>query len=118
MAAAGAAVSEMREAQGLMTPVMLIVMVPWILWMPISRDPNSVLAIALSFVPPVGNFVMMLRLASATPPPMWQALLAVVVGAAGAVATLWFAAKVFRIGLLMYGKPPNFATLLRWARMA
>ncbi|MGE5360690.1 MAG: ABC transporter permease [Bacteroidales bacterium] len=118
MAAIGSAVSELREAQGLMTPVMVLIMIPWILWMPISRDPNSVFAVVLSFLPPVGNFVIMLRLASAAPPPLWQALLAVLTGLAGAVASLWFAAKVFRIGLLMYGKPPNFATLVRWARMA
>jgi ABC-type Na+ efflux pump permease subunit len=118
MAAVGAAVSEMREAQGLMMPVMLIIMVPWILWMPISRDPNSLFAVVLSFIPPVGNFVMLLRMASPAPPPIWQALLAMVVGAAGALGSLWFASKIFRIGLLMYGKPPNFKTLLRWARMA
>jgi ABC-2 type transport system permease protein len=58
----------------------------------------------------------MLRLASSTPPPMWQTLLAIVAGVAGVLVSLWFAARVFRIGLLMYGKPPNFATLIRWAR--
>jgi ABC-2 type transport system permease protein len=118
MAAIGSAVNEMREAQGLMTPVMLVIMVPWILWMPISRDPNSVLATVLTFVPPLSNFVIILRLASSTPPPLWQTLLAILAGAAGVYASLWFAAKVFRIGLLMYGKPPSFATLVRWARMA
>jgi len=116
MAAIGSAVNEMREAQGLMTPVMMIIMIPWFLWMPISRDPNSLLATVLSFVPPVSNFVIMLRLASSTPPPLWQTLLAIVAGAAGVYASLWFAARVFRIGLLMYGKPPNLATLIRWAR--
>jgi ABC-2 type transport system permease protein len=116
MAAIGSAVNEMREAQGLMTPVMMIIMIPWFLWMPISRDPNSLLATVLSFVPPVSNFVIMLRLASSTPPPFWQTLLAIVAGAAGVYASLWFAARVFRIGLLMYGKPPNLATLIRWAR--
>jgi ABC-type Na+ efflux pump permease subunit len=116
MAAIGSAVNELREAQGLMTPVMMIIMIPWFLWLPISRDPNSTLAVALSFVPPISNFVIMLRLASSTPPPLWQTLLAVVVGAAGVYASLWFAARVFRIGLLMYGKPPNLATLVRWAR--
>jgi len=116
MAAIGSAVNELREAQGLMTPVMLVIMIPWFLWMPISRDPNSTLAVVLSFVPPFSNFVIMLRLASSTPPPLWQPLLAIVVGAAGVYASLWFAARVFRIGLLMYGKPPNLATLVRWAR--
>jgi ABC-type Na+ efflux pump permease subunit len=117
MAAIGSAVNEMREAQGLMTPVMVIIMIPWFLWMPISRDPNSMLAVVLTFVPPVSNFVIMLRLASSTPPPLWQTLLAIAAGAAGVYASLWFAARVFRIGLLMYGKPPNLATLIRWARV-
>jgi ABC-2 type transport system permease protein len=116
MAAIGAAVNDIREAQGLMTPVMMVIMVPWILWMPISRDPNSVFATVLSFIPPVSSFITMLRMATTTPPPLWQSLLSVVVSAAGAVAMLWVAAKVFRIGLLMFGKPPNFATLVRWVR--
>ena len=58
------------------------------------------------------------RMTSVSPPPMWQAWLSVAVGAAGVYASLWFAAKVFRIGLLMYGKPPTFGTLVRWARMS
>jgi ABC-type Na+ efflux pump permease subunit len=117
MAAIGSAVNELREAQGLMTPVMMIIMIPWFLWMPISRNPNSALAMVLSFVPPLSNFVIMLRLASSTPPPLWQTLLAILAGLAGVMASLWFAARVFRIGLLMYGKPPNLATLIRWARI-
>jgi ABC-2 type transport system permease protein len=116
MAAVGSAVNEMREAQGLQMPIMLVVMIPWILWMPISRDPNSTFATVLSFLPPVSNFVMMLRMASTSPPPLWQPLLGIVVGVGGCLAALWFAAKVFRIGLLMFGKPPNFTTLIRWAR--
>jgi ABC-type Na+ efflux pump permease subunit len=118
LGAIGAAVSEMREAQSLMTPVMLMMMVPWVLWMPISRSPDSLMAVVLSFLPPVNNFAMLLRLSSTSPPPMWQAWLSVLIGAAGAYAALWFAAKVFRIGLLMYGKPPSLRTLVRWARMA
>lgn len=117
MAAIGSAVNEMREAQAFMTPVMLVIMIPWMLWMPISRDPNSLFATVLSFIPPVGNFVMMLRMASTNPPPLWQPIAAIGIGAVGAVIALWLAGKIFRIGLLMYGKPPNFATLIRWARM-
>jgi ABC-2 type transport system permease protein len=118
MAAVGSAVNEIREAQSLMMPVMMTLMVPWILWLPLSREPNSMLAVVLSFVPPFSNFVMLLRMASVSPPPMWQAWVSIAIGAAGVYATLWFAAKVFKIGLLMYGKPPTFATLIRWARMS
>jgi ABC-2 type transport system permease protein len=118
MAAIGSAVNEIREAQSLMTPVMLIIMIPWILWLPISREPNSLLAVSLSFVPPLSNFVMLLRMASTAPPPMWQVGISIILGAAGAVAAVWFAAKIFRIGLLMFGKPPSFRTLVRWVRMS
>lgn len=118
MAAIGAAVNEMREAQTLLTPVMLVMMIPWFLWFPITRNPNSVLAVVLSLTPPVNGFAMLLRMASTTPPPAWQAWLSVAIGAASVYGALWFAAKVFRVGLLMYGKPPNLATLIRWVRMA
>jgi ABC-2 type transport system permease protein len=118
MMAAGAAVNELREAQQLMMPIMLMMILPWVLWMPISRDPNSTFATVISMVPPLNTFKMVLRLASTSPPPAWQVWLSIAIGIAGVVAAVWFAAKVFRIGLLMFGKPPNLATLLRWVRAA
>jgi len=117
-ATAGAAVNDMKEAQTLMGPIMLMLMGPWMVAFPIIRDPQSTMAVALSFVPPVNAFVMMLRLASGTPPPAWQVLLSMGVGIAAAMAAIWVASKVFRIGLLMHGKPPNLATLVRWVRAA
>ena len=118
MGAIGSAVNELREAQSLMTPVMIILMIPWLLWMPISRDPNSTFATVMSFIPPVNTFVMLIRMASTSPPPIWQVWLSILVGLAGAYLALRLAAKVFRIGLLMYGKPPSFRTLISWIRMA
>ena len=116
--AIGAAVTEMREAQALVTPVMLVLMVPWLLVAPVARDPNTPMAIALSFIPPVNTLAMMIRMSSTSPPPLWQVWVTIGIGLASAGAVTWAAAKIFRIGLLMYGKPPNFATLLRWARQA
>ncbi len=118
MLAIGAAVNEVSEAQQLQTPLVLIVMLPWLLWLPISRDPNSALAIAASFIPPINSFGMVLRMTSTQPPPYWQVWLSIAVGAASVVGAVWVAAKVFRIGLLMYGKPPNLKTMLRWVRQA
>jgi ABC-type Na+ efflux pump permease subunit len=118
MAAIGAAVNELREAQSLMTPVIVIVMIPWILWMPITRNPDSTVSVVLGFIPPINTFVLMLRMTSTTPPPAWQVWLSIAIGIASVYGALWVAAKVFRIGLLMYGKPPNLATLVRWVRMA
>ncbi|MBY0263442.1 MAG: ABC transporter permease [Phycisphaerales bacterium] len=118
MAAVGSAVNELREAQSLMTPLMLLIMTPWLLWMPISRAPNSMFATILSFVPGVNPFVMMLRLSGSEPPPAWQPPVAILVGLVTVVACAWGAAKVFRVGVLMYGKPPDMRTLWRWIRMA
>lgn len=117
-AAVGAAVNEMREAQSLMTPIMLALMTPWFFTTPIGRDPDSVFSVTMSLIPPVNTFAMMIRLASSTPPPFWQVALSLVIGLASAVAAMWFAAKIFKVGLLMHGKPPTFGTLVRWARQA
>lgn len=116
--AIGAAVNEMREAQSLMTPAMLALMAPWMFGPFIAREPNSNFAVVLSFLPPVNTFAMMSRLASSSPPPAWQAWVTMAVGLAAAFVTIWFAAKIFKVGLLMHGKPPNLATLVRWARQA
>lgn len=118
MAAVGSAVSELREAQTLMTPVMVFVMVPWLLWLPISRAPNSTFSTIASFVPGINPFVMLIRLSSSEPPPLWQTLLAIGVGILTVVLFAWAAAKIFRVGVLMYGKAPNWRTLWRWIRMA
>ena len=116
MAAVGSAVNEMREAQSLMMPIILVMMVPWMLAEPIARQPNSTFSTAISFIPPVNTFAMLLRMTSSAPPPAWQVWVTIVIGMAAVVGSVWCAAKVFTIGLLMYGKPPDLKTLLRWIR--
>ena len=118
MAAIGSAVNELREAQSLMTPITLLMMIPWLFWFPISREPNSLFATIVSFIPPMNAFAMLLRVTSTSPPPMWQVWLSIVVGIVAAGGALWFASRIFKIGLLMHGRPPNVATLLKWARQA
>jgi ABC-2 type transport system permease protein len=118
LAAVGAAVEQLADAQSLLTPVMLTLMVPYALAPVIGRTPNSTFSVAMSFIPPMNTFAMMARLASDAPPPAWQIWLTVLIGLAAAAGAVWFAAKIFKIGLLMRGKAPNFATLVRWARMA
>ena len=116
MAAVGSSVNELREAQSLMTPVTLLMMIPWIFWYPITREPNSIFATVISFLPPMNAFAMLLRLTSTSPPPLWQVWASIAVGVAAACGSLWFASRIFKIGLLMHGRPPNVATLIRWAR--
>ncbi|MEQ8770886.1 MAG: ABC transporter permease [Phycisphaerales bacterium] len=118
MAAIGSAVNDLREAQSLMTPVMLISMVPYFFFMPVIRSPNSTLSTVMSFIPPFSPFIVIMRVASNDPPPAWQVWLAIGVMVLAAWGLMWAAAKVFRVGLLMFGKPPNLATLIKWIRMA
>ncbi len=118
MAAIGSAVNDLREAQSLMTPVMLMMIMPYIFFMPVIRAPNSLFSTITSFIPPISPFIMIMRVSSTDPPPTWQVLLAIVLNAIAVLLFLWFAAKVFRVGLLMFGKPPNLRTLIKWIRMA
>ena len=118
MLAVGAAVNDITEAQSLQMPLMLVVMLPWFVWPAVSRNPDSALAVTVSHLPPVNTFGMILRMASTQPPPWWEAWLSIGTGLVSVVAAVWVAAKVFRIGLLMYGKPPDLKTLIRWVRAA
>ncbi|MFG0245969.1 MAG: ABC transporter permease [Phycisphaerales bacterium JB052] len=118
MAAIGSAVNDLREAQSLMTPVIMMMMLPYIFFMPVIRAPSSMLATVMSFIPPISPFIMIMRIASTDPPPVWQVALSILANAIAVVFFLWLAAKIFRVGLLMFGKPPNLRTLIKWVRMA
>ena len=118
MAAVGSAVSDIREAQSLMAPVMMVLIIPMMLWFPILRNPNSAFATVCAFLPPISPFIMVLRLAGSEKIPAWQIPVSIVIGIISVYIALWAAAKIFRIGVLMYGKPPNFKTLVKWVRMA
>jgi ABC-2 type transport system permease protein len=116
MSAVGSAVSDLREAQSLVTPVMMVLIVPLMLWAPIIDNPNGLLATVTSFIPPATPFVMILRVTAATEPiPLWQTALSIVWGFGCAYAMLRVAARIFRVGVLMQGKPPTPKELLRWA---
>ncbi|MCA9303571.1 MAG: ABC transporter permease [Phycisphaerales bacterium] len=118
MAAIGSAVNDLREAQALMTPVMMTMIIPYVFFMPVIRAPNSMLSTVMSFIPPISPFIMIMRVSSTDPPPFWQIGLVILINIGAVLVFLWFAAKVFRVGLLMFGKPPNFRTLIKWIRMA
>ena len=118
MAAIGSAVSTVHEANALLMPVMVLLLVPLGLWFPISQDPNGWVATVFSFVPPVMPFVLVLRIAAdagAGGVPAWQIAVTLVWGLAAIVGMVWVASRVFRVGLLMEGKPPSLSEIVRWA---
>ncbi len=114
MVAVGSACNTLKEAQNLMAPISMLLAMPLLLSIVILRDPNSSLAVGLSFVPPFTPFIMMTRLASVPGPPAWQmwaTLLALVLGTYLAFVA---AGRVFRVGILLYGQPPKLSQIWRW----
>lgn len=114
VAGIGSLCTTIKEAQNLWTPVMLVLIIPLLSMEPIGRDPNGPLARILSFIPPFTPFVMMNR--AAGPPPLWEYLATTVIMIASTVLVFFGAAKVFRVGVLMTGKPPRLREILRLLR--
>ncbi len=110
----GSVCNSLKEAQNLMQPVMLVLIVPLLSMLPVVKDPNGTLAKVLSFIPPFTPFVMMNRVAG--PPAPWEYVATTVLLLVTLVFTVWAAAKVFRVGILMTGKPPKLMEILRWIR--
>lgn len=119
MVAVGAAVTELREAQALYAPITFSLIVPFVLMFAIMDNPGGVVARIFSFFPPTTPFVMVMRLSQPSHiVPLWEIGLSLVVGFAGVALMVWAAAKIFRIGVLRYGKPPTLVGLLKWVREA
>ncbi|MCG8460124.1 MAG: ABC transporter permease, partial [Holophagales bacterium] len=114
LVAIGSVCNSLKEAQNLQSPIMILLFVPLMAMVPIAQDPNGALAKILSFVPPFTPFAMMNR--AAGPPATWEYLATTLLLLASVVLVMWAAAKVFRIGILMTGKPPRVGEILRWVR--
>ncbi len=110
----GSVCNSLKEAQNLMAPITLVLIVPLFAMIPITEDPNGTLAKVLSYVPPFTPFVMMNR--AAGPPTTFEYLTTTLLLLVSVAAAMWAAAKVFRIGVLMTGKPPKLTEILRWIR--
>lgn len=114
--ALGSACSDLRDAQSLLQPAMILVVLAYIGSFVVMRAPDSTLAVAMSFIPTMTPFTMMLRMSITPTPPVWQVMLSLVLAVATTVAIVWAASRIFRIGILMQGKAPNLPELLRWIR--
>jgi ABC-2 type transport system permease protein len=116
LAAIGSACNELKDAQSMVFPLSLITIVPMISWLYIAQHPDAAFSLALSYLPPVTPMVMILRICADPSTPGWQLVTTLLVLWASVVAAMWVASTVFRVGVLMYGKPPSLAELSRWVR--
>lgn len=114
--AIGAAATDLKDAQALMTPGMMLFMSPLFIWVPILRAPGSTLAAVASLVPFATPVLMTLRLALTPAPPPWQIALGFVLTLAATAFFVWAGGRIFRVGILMQGKSATFAEMWRWVR--
>ncbi len=112
MAAIGSTMTEMREAQQISGMISLPMTIPFYLSSAIMMNPNSALAIALSYFPLTAPLVMLMRMAF-TVVPVWQIALSIGVLVIFAVFAIWFAGRAFRLGMLQYGKKLSIKEVLR-----
>lgn len=114
--ALGSACSTISDAQSLLQPAMMLMLLGYIGSFIALRAPDSPLTAGLSFVPTMTPFTMMVRMAVPSGVPCWQVLLSVVILIGSTTLVVWAASRVFRIGVLMQGKAPNLPELMRWVR--
>lgn len=114
-AALGAMVSSEEDLQQVQMPIVLMLVLCVLLSVGIQRAPNSPLAVTLSMIPFLSPILMVFRIAVQTP-PFWQIALSLAICVATTAVAIQVAARIYRVGILMYGKRPSLVELLRWLR--
>ena len=113
-AAAGSAVEQQQDAQSLVFPITIPLLIPVVFAQFVIESPSSALSVGLSQVPFFSPILMPVRVAAGAA-PFWEVLLAFVLLVATFLAMMWVSARIYRTGILMYGKKAGFAELWRWA---
>ncbi len=116
-ASIGAAVNTVQEAQSLAFPVMLPIILAMVSFPAVLEAPDGILAVTMSMIPGMSPLIMFLRIVVLTP-PLWQIALSIALLALGILGVVWVSARVYRVGILMYGKKPTFPELVKWVRHA
>jgi len=114
-AAVGAASSNEQDAQQFQWPVMLPLVFSFIMFNMIVRDPSSRTSVILSEIPFFSPIIMVLRIA-AEAPPFWQIALAIILLTLTTLVVVSVSARIYRVGILMYGKRPSLMELFRWLK--
>jgi ABC-2 type transport system permease protein len=113
----GSMVTTAQEGGQLAMPIILILVVSFYLFFPVSRSPESSFSFWVSMFPFSAPVAMLVRIVTQTP-PFWQIALSLFIGFGSVLVIMWFASRVYRVGMLMYGKRASIPEALRWARQA
>ena len=111
----GAAVNTDQEAQQFAAPISYLLIIPFVMGIMVTQSPNSSLAVVSSFIPLFTPTLMFMRI-TVSPPPLLQILSAISLSLLFILSLAWLGAKIFRVGILMYGKKPSLKEIVRWLR--
>jgi ABC-2 type transport system permease protein len=114
-AAIGAAVDNQTDSQQFLLPIIMPLMLSvYIGFFTVINDPHGTIAIIFSMIPLTSPIVMLMRIPFGV--PLWQIAISVTLLFGTFFAVVWFAAKIYRVGILMYGKKPTWSELYRWLK--
>lgn len=114
LAGIGSICNTLKDAQSLMMPITLIFVLPLISWFKLVHNPQGIFARVLSFLPPLTPMVMVLRLSASSDVRIVEVLASMLLLVVSVLGAIWLAAKIFRTGILMYGKRPRLREVFRW----
>jgi len=114
-AAIGAAVDSETDTQQFMMPILLpLILAVYVGVFTVMDNPHGTVAQVFSYIPFTSPVVMLMRIPFGV--PIWQQVISVVILFATFIGTVWFAAKIYRVGILMYGKKASYKELLKWLK--
>lgn len=113
----GSMVTTAQEGGQLAMPIILILVVSFYLFWPVSRSPDSPFSFWVSMIPFTAPVAMLVRIVTQTP-PFWQIALSLLIGFSTVFVIMWLASRIYRVGMLMYGKRASIPEAIRWARQA
>lgn len=114
-AAIGASVDNIQDASQLQTFAVVPVLVALMFSMSVAQNPNSDIATILSLIPLTSPMVMMARI-PASGVPVWEIVASIVILYVSIYFVIWITAKIYRVGIFMYGKKPTIKELIKWAK--
>lgn len=114
-AAIGAAVDNETDTQQFMLPILMpLILAVYVGVFTVIEDPHGTVSTVFSFIPLTSPVVMLMRIPFGV--PLWQQGLSLLLLIGTFIFAVWFAAKIYRVGILMYGKKPTYKELFRWLK--
>lgn len=114
-AAIGAAVDSETDSQQFLLPIIMpLILGVYIGFFTVINDPHGTIATVFSIIPLTSPIVMLMRIPFGV--PLWQLALSIVLLYGTFIFVVWFAAKIYRVGILMYGKKPTWKELYKWLK--